>query len=220
MSDFRRPVSLVFAAVLAAGVRCHDLLAEETEPLEDGAALHETVRAEMERLKRMHEELEAIESAPLPAPAAAAEETPAPAASKSAPKRTAADVPAKPAPGAEEQYANMLFALGEYERAMPFYRRIAEKGGSPDEVGWALLQLGNCARHSGDHVAALAAYGKALTRAQDTPWAAEASWWTAQVKWRLLWNEESVRKLDIPKMPERSGQTPPGPEETDSLAAQ
>ena len=219
MSDIRRPISLALAAILAAGLCAHDLVAEETESPEDAAALNETVRAEMERLTRMQEELEAIESAPLPAPVSAGEETPAPAAPKSAPKRTAADIPAKPAPGAEEQYANMLFALGEYERAMPFYQRIAEKSGSPDAVGWALLQEGNCARHNGNHVAALASYAKALAKAQDTPWAAEASWWTAQVKWRLLWNEESVRKLEIPKMPEHSDRTQPDPEKTDSLAA-
>jgi len=219
MSDIRRPISIALAVILAAGLCAHDLVAEEPESLEDTSALHETVRAELERLKRMEEELEAIESAPLPAPASAAEETPAATAPKSAPKHTAADIPVKPAPGAEEQYANMLFALGEYERAMPFYRQIAEKNGPPDEVGWALLQEGNCARHNGNHVAALASYAEALAKAQDTPWAAEASWWTAQVKWRLLWNEESVRKLGIPKMPERSHQTQPDPEKTDSLAA-
>jgi len=220
MSDFPRAPSLALILIFAASICCPGILAAESEEAPaEAAALHEVVEAEMERLERMQEELKTIESAPLPTPAPAAEETPEPPAPKPVLKHTAADVPPKPVPGAEEQYANMLFALGEYERATPVYRRIADNSQNPEKVGWAFLQLGNCARRSGDHVAALAAYANVLSKAQDTTWAAEASWWTAQVKWRLLWNEESIRKLNVPHVPERTGQTPAGPAETDSLAA-
>lgn len=161
-----------------------------------------TVTRELERLKKLQEELATIEAAPLPSRVATTPKpVEAPAEAPTPKAHVAADIPSRPVPGAEEEFANMLYAVGKYERARQAYQRIVDASPPPDRRGWALLQIGNCARRAQNYVAALTAYSEAADKAPDTAWATEAAWWTGQVKWRLLWNEKAIQKLNIPKAP-------------------
>jgi len=93
-------------------------------------------------------------------------------------------------PGAEEDFANALYALGNYKQAISVYRSITESTSKPEKTAWAYLQIANCARRSNKLVHALQAYEKLMTAAPDSPWAEEASWWSLEIKWRLLWQEK------------------------------
>ena len=142
------------------------------------------LQEEIGRLKQMEQELQAIESAPLPAAEPVA---PPPKAEKPAPKPD--DLPKAPAKGLEEEYANTLYALGECERARAVYRRIVDAKPKTETRAWAKLQIGNCARRTNDLPGAVAAYEDLMNDAPDNPWAKDAAWWASEIKWWMLWNE-------------------------------
>jgi len=89
--------------------------------------------------------------------------------------------------GTEEEFANCLYALGRYAAALNAYKVILESAATDDAKGWAGLQIGHCRRRLGNASAAQAAYMAVISNKPEGPWADEAGWWMAQVKWQLLW---------------------------------
>lgn len=171
------------------------------EPDKTALELEKEFHGEQERLKKLKAELEVIDNAPLPANA------PHSAGKKgvlgSAPRMPkVSDIPAKAAPGAEEQLADMLYQLGEYKKACAIYESIAKGQVSKDRVAWAMLQVGNCARRMGNHLRAVKAYENLMNTLPEHPWAAEAKWWADQVRWWVLWNESRR------KQPQAAGLAP------------
>jgi len=177
----------------------------DTQPVRPQGKLQKKLQNETARLRRLEAELEALKAAPLPDGVAQAnvsaagdqesqENSPTGPMGQRTTDRRAGDhealrIPEAPAPGAEEEFANALFALGKYDRALAVYQRIIESGPAPEKKAWARLQLGNCQRRSGDFVGALKTYADLMADSPDSFWAEEASWWSGQIKWRLLWNE-------------------------------
>ena len=167
--------------------------------------LEKELQNETARLRRLKAELEALEAAPLPHgmlqanvsaagdPASQENSQTGPGAQRTTGRRAgdhdALRIPEAPAPGTEEEFANALFALGRYDQALAIYQQIIESGPEPEKKAWTCLQLGNCQRRSGDFVGALKTYANLMADSPDSFWAEEASWWSGQIKWRLLWNE-------------------------------
>lgn len=159
--------------------------------------IEKELQNETARLRRLKAELEALEAAPLPDGMLQAKPSGSGAevsqenspTDQGAGAHEALRLPEAPAPGAEEEFANALFALGKYDRALPLYQQIIESSPDPEKKAWARLQLGNCQRRSGDFVGALKTYAELMADSPDSFWAEEAAWWSGQIKWRLLWNE-------------------------------
>ncbi len=162
---------------------------DEMSPELNEQDLEKQLQAETEKLRQLHETLEAIENAPLPEEPAKNPET---AESKPEPVE-AFDIPEKPVAGAEEDFANVLFMVGEYERAKAVYDTILSGKPAPDRAAWAALQAGHCARLSGEYMDAVRAYESCMNEYGNSPWADEAAWWAGQVKWRLV-IQETMRK--------------------------
>ena len=80
-------------------------------------------------------------------------------------------------------------AFDKYDQAKAIYIEIAESKPTPDRLAWAHMQIGNCARKTGDFLGALAAYRELMNKVPDSSWAEEAAWWTSEIKWWSLWNE-------------------------------
>jgi len=155
--------------------------------------LETNLTGEMEQLKRLEAKLEAIESAPLPVAQPAGESGDAADLQSTAAVKEQAlvtkEIPAKPAKGAEEELADMLYSLGECRKARQLYRELADSKPSADRLAWALFQTGNCARKCGDYLGAKKAYEELMNTVPEHPWAVEATWWDAQIKWWVLWRE-------------------------------
>jgi len=185
--------------VLSAGAAVPtDAKASAEATATETSRMERSVREAEAKLKRMREELAAIESAPPPPRRAAPTGPDADRPGKTPlPKRAVKDIPARPIASAEEPFANALYALGKYQRAQAIYRRIAAGANVEEKRAWARFQIGNCARKTNDMVAALAAYDELLAKSPNTLWAQEAAWWSGQVKWRLLWRETTKRKADL-----------------------
>jgi len=151
--------------------------------------LEAKVHDESAQLERLKEQLDALESigAPRPAPAVSAVESPNPKQKPQPAKR--ADIPSAPLSGAEEEFADTLFVLGEYGRARAIYQQIIDNKPSEKTAAWIHVQIGNCARREGDFATALDAYDMVMTETPESFWAEEAAWWTDQIKWRLLWKQ-------------------------------
>ena len=92
--------------------------------------LEARVSDESAQLERLKEQLDALESisAPKPASATPAFEPPKPKQKPQPVKLT--DIPSAPLSGAEEEFADTLFALGEYSRARTIYQQIIDNNPS------------------------------------------------------------------------------------------
>jgi len=206
----RRSVGMLALAALMAGLgpwgRAHGdeptppagstaMPATASPAADDGfARLEKQLQEEMKRLERLQEQLKVIQATPPPAPAP-------PAPRKEAPGPSVQEVPEGPVPGAEEAFANTLYALGQYRKARDMYRRLAQEGGSEDRTAWALLQAGHCARRMGDNLAANEAYEECMNRFPKSPWAKEAAWWSGHVKWLTLLREAMGQESGPPTAP-------------------
>lgn len=200
MSPLRAFILHLTTGLLGAGALCLPLRADPAatplppEPsapaaapapaTDEDPALAKQLKSEIERVQRMAAELKTIESAPLPSDHSVAA---TPAESKAPP--TLEDLPTEPAPGAEESFANALYNLGKYAQARAIYEKLIESKPSPDRRAWARLQVGNCARKTGDMLGAVAAYEQLFNESPASPWAKEAEWWAGQMRWWLIWNE-------------------------------
>ena len=183
-----RARSSIAAIVILGMLASVGSAASQTPPPQE--ELEAQVSNESAQLERLKEQLNALESiaTPKPMPGIPAAEPPK---SKQKPKPVnTVDIPSVPLPGAEEEFADTLFALGEYERARAIYQQIIDDG-TPSEktASWVHMQIGNCARREGDFATALSAYDTVMTGTPESFWAEEAAWWTDQIKWRLLWKQ-------------------------------
>jgi len=64
-------------------------------------------------------------------------------------------------------------------------------------MAWAMLQIGNCERKTGNLLGAGEAYKKLMNKAPEHPWAREAEWWATQVAWWAQW--DTVRRQQAEK---------------------
>lgn len=174
--------------------------------------LDRQIQKELENLKFLQEQLSAVTSMPVPTGSAAAQtpDTGVKAAPGSAAPKA---IPAVPMEGAEEDFADMLYVLGEYDRAAVIYRQItdsAQSGTADERLAWSMLQFANCSRKTHDLVTAQRTYEKLLVQLPDNQWSKEAAWWAGQIKWRLLWNE-TAGKSALQGIPEAAftPDTPP-----------
>ena len=151
--------------------------------------LEKQLETETEKLRQLRETLEAIETAPLPEEP---KEKPEATESQQDPAEEL-ELPEKPVAGAEEDFANVLFMIGEYKRAKSVYDEMLADAPSADRAAWAALQVGHCARLSGEYMDAVRAYESCMNEYEASPWADEAGWWAGQVKWRLV-IQETLRK--------------------------
>jgi tetratricopeptide (TPR) repeat protein len=169
---------------------------------DDGAAeaMEEELSAEKKHLNRLLKELEAIESAPRPSD----EQNPADAKNptgtntpRESPllKPRKQPLPDKAIAGAEEELANTLYELGEFKKALVIYGEIVDSEPDEGRLAWAMLQVGNCARKTGDHMSASKAYDALSAKFPANPWAAEATWWSQQVNWWLRWQAAQRNKV-------------------------
>ena len=163
---------------------------------DDDQALTRKLAEEAARVRKLTEQLRLIESAPVDPP------TP-PIAPQARPPARIEDIPATPVPQAREEYADALYTLGKYQAARAVYAEIAESKPHRSVLIWARLQTGHCSRRLKDYPAAVTAYESVMNDFSDNAWAKEAAWWSAEVKWWMLWNE-SVRRTAQPSTP-----TPP-----------
>ena len=191
---------LLAAAAAAPGAETEDVPAAHPSDIE------RQIQAELERLGSLQEKLIAVRNAPVPERAA-----PVPASKTKDPaeKPKPKPIPVKAVKGAEEEFANALYALGRYDRARAVYQDIVDNGPGKRRYAWAMLQLGNCARKKNDFVTALGIYEKLLSRSPRDLWAQEAAWWAGEIKWRLLWDKTASRqtgRVNAPQVP----QTTPG----------
>jgi len=182
-----RACSLV-AAIVIVGMLGSIAAASDQAPApqED---LEAQVNNESAQLERLKEQLDALERISTPNPVSP---TPTATPSKSEPKLKpvkTTEIPSVPLPGAEEAFADTLFALGEYERALTVYQQIIDTKPPEKTASWICMQIGNCARRQGDFTAALSAYDTVMTEMPESFWAEEAAWWTDEIKWRLLWKQ-------------------------------
>ena len=152
------------------------------EPDEKAALLEQQLDQEIQRLKRLEEELRIIKAAPPPP-------KPAPAVEAKVKPPSLDEVPDEPVAGAEEAFADALYVLGKYDQARQVYRHLIQQNPSVDTVGWACLQVGNCARKKKEFMAAIAAYEECMNRFAESPWAKEAAWWSGHLKWMILLKE-------------------------------
>lgn len=166
--------------------------------------LEEDLDGEMKELKRLEAELEAIESAPLPAKKAAGKKSAIaqkPARATKKPEFQAKDIPETPAIGAEENLADILYSLGEYKKARRIYRELADSKPAQDRLAWALFQVGNCARKTGDFLGAKKVYGELINTVPEHPWAVEATWWDTQIQWWVMWRESRRQAAQADAIP-------------------
>jgi len=171
----------------------------------DVPLLQKQLDEETERLKMLQEKLRAVAAEPLPAPAREPEKE----AKRPSRQERIAAIPAEPCPGAEEDFANALYNLGEYDRARTVYERILKSNPSPDTAAWARLLIGHCARKTGDYMAAVAAYEEAMNASGESPLTAEAAWWCGQLKWFLLLNESMHGQTASPPTAARAATASP-----------
>ena len=166
--------------------------------------LERQVAEEMERLRMLEEKLRTISSE---AEVARTER----AASPATPPPQKADTPAlpsEPLAGAEEAFANTLYSLGEWKRASAVYESILKSSPNPDTAAWAKLQIGHCARKTGDYIAAVAAYEQATNMASESCWTKEAAWWCGHLKWSLLLAESMRHDAASAPNPDTTPQAP------------
>ncbi len=152
-------------------------------------SLEKQLQEEQADLQRLRDELEVIKSAPLPEAEAKVLKP-----GEDKPVVSLEDVPAEPAEGADEEMADALFALGEHEKARLLYERIVESKPGESHSAWARFQIGNCARRQDNLLAALKAYEALMNESPENRWSEEAAWWCAQIKWWLVWKDETVKQ--------------------------
>jgi len=156
------------------------------EPPAPSDPMEKELERETAKLEKMEAELKAVESLPLPSAA-----TPAVKAPVVKPPANPNEIPKEPVKGLEEEYANALYAMGQYDLARAAYQRILDAKPKADIMAWSRLQVANCARHTGDLQAAGAAYEALMNASPVSPWAGEAAWWAGEVKWLILWNQST-----------------------------
>lgn len=198
---------LIAAALLTlpvwAGLAQEAAVAAEDTPVlastDPVAAKAAQLDAELARLEALRSELHAMDNAPLPEPVKPNSNSPL----KTDSTVSAAELPPAPAPGSEAEFADALYRLGQYARARDIYKKLGDSKDLPEKkAAWIGFQLGNCARETGDYVAAIAAYENVMNASANDTWAREAEWWSGHLKWRLVWNE--TMKINAPA----SQQTP------------
>ena len=153
----------------------------------EASDLERELKEEMLRLKRLESELQNIETAPLPV--AKPQSMLGGPVVLPQPKPEHKDLPISASPGSEEELANTLFALGEFKKAQIAYEGAVSKDLPEDRIAWAMFQIGNCARRTGDDLGAIKAYEALMNRIPEHPWAIEASWWASQLKWWAIWRQ-------------------------------
>lgn len=170
---------------------------------DEDQALLRKLAEETARTRKLAEQLSLIESTPIEPPTA-------PIVPQARPPARIEDIPPTPLPQAREEYADALYALGKYGAARAVYAELADSKPPRTVLIWAQLQNGHCARRVKDYPAAVAAYEKVMTDFGESPWAKEAAWWSAEVKWWMLWNE-TVRRDNQPASPPSAAPAAPKP---------
>lgn len=178
--------------------------------------LSRKIAEEAARVRKLTEQLRLIEAAPVEPP------TP-PIAPQARPPARPEDIPATPVPQAREEYADALYTLGKYQAARAVYLEIAESKPTRTVLIWARLQTGHCSRRLKDYPAAVTAYESVMNEFSENAWAKEAAWWSAEVKWWMLWNE-TVRRDTQPTTtpsatPPKQAATPSQPVSPTAAAA-